>query len=81
MAKIIGFEKGKIERKFTEDWAKSGLFNLEKVPDLVTTLVEQRKSMIEYIEALHDKIDWILERNNCCDMPNCLTANCTSDHK
>jgi len=81
MIKEVKFINGFTDRRFTKDWASSGLFNLEKVPDLVQTLVNQRSEMIDYIEALHDKIDWILSKNNCCDIPSCLTAGCTSDHK
>jgi hypothetical protein len=75
------YQSGKIERKFTSEWATSGWFNMEKLPDVVASLVEQRNSMIAYIEALHNKIDDIIEKNNICDNPYCHTANCTSDHK
>ncbi len=77
----ISFDGGKVHRKFTEQWGNSGIINMEQIPTLVTTLVKQRAEMIKYIAALHDKIDWILEKNNCCDMPSCLTSGCTSDHK
>lgn len=79
--KEIEFTHGVVNRKFTAEWGNSGIINMEKIPQLVTSLVHQRAEMIKYIEALHDKIDWILQRNNCCDMPTCLRANCTSDHK
>ena len=75
------YNSGKIERKFTNEWANSGFFNIEKLPDIVTSLIEQRRSMVAYIEALHDKIDYIIKKNNICDNPNCHTAGCTSDHK
>lgn len=81
MGKTIEFENGKVHRRFTEEWKDSGFINLDKLPEMTKVLVDQRKSMMEYIEALHDKIDWILEKNNCCDLPTCFTANCTSDHK
>jgi len=75
------YNSGKIERKFTKEWANSGFINMDKIPDMVRSLVEQRNSMIEYIEALHNKIDDIIEKNNICDNPHCHTAGCTSDHK
>jgi hypothetical protein len=75
------YNSGKIKRNFTNEWGNSGWFNMEKLPDVVTALIEQRKSMIAYIEALHNKIDEIIEKNNICDNPHCHTANCTSDHK
>lgn len=75
------YNSGKIDRRFTDDWAKSGFFNMDKLPDIVSTLIEQRKEMVAYIEALHNKIDDIIEKNNICDCPSCHTAGCTSDHK
>lgn len=74
-------DNGKVNRRFTKEWADSGMIKKDAIPKLVASLVEQQKSMVDYIEQLHDKIDWILEKNNCCDMPSCFTANCTSDHK
>lgn len=79
--KEIQFDYGKVERQFTKEWANSGMIRVERIPDMVSSLVTSRSEMVEYIEALHDKIDWILEKNKCCDMPSCLTAGCTSDHK
>lgn len=81
MKKEIAFEDGKIDRRFTEQWSESGVINMARLPDLVQSVLTQRREMVAYIEALHDKIDWILERNRCCDMPSCLRAGCTSDHK
>lgn len=75
------YDTGKIDRKFTKEWSVSGFINLEKVPDLVKVLVTERKSMIEYIEALHNKLDDIIEKNNICHAPGCHTTGCTSDHK
>lgn len=82
MAKEVEFdENGKVDRRFTKQWLESGIINKDKIPDLVVSLVTQEKEMVEYIEALHDKIDWILKKNNCCNIPTCFTAGCTSDHK
>lgn len=75
------YNTGKVKRSFTNEWANSGWFNMEKLPDVVTALIEQRKSMIEYIEALHNKMDDLMEKNRICDNPHCHTAGCTSDHK
>lgn len=77
----IEFNNGKVERRFDKKWLKSGTINKNKIPDLVASVVAQQVEMVRYIKALHDKIDWILEKNKCCDMPSCLTAGCTSDHK
>lgn len=75
------YNSGKIKRKFNQEWATSGFINIDKIPDMVKSLVEQRNSMIKYIEELHDKIDNLIEHNNICDCPSCHTAGCTSDHK
>ncbi len=79
--KEIKFNDGLVDRHFTPEWKESGIICMDRVPDLVASLVTHRTEMVDYIEALHDKIDWILKTNNCCDIPSCLTANCTSDHK
>lgn len=70
-----------IKRKFTNEWSNSGFINMDKLPDMVSVLVEQRKSMMAYIEALHDKIDKLIIDNNICDCPSHHIAGCTSDHK
>jgi hypothetical protein len=70
-----------INRKFTKEWANSGFINMDRLPDMVSSLVDQRKQMIEYIEALHNKIDKLIIDNKICDCPSCHTAYCTSDHK
>lgn len=79
--KEVEFNNGRVERHFTKEWLDSGMIKQDAIPKLVASLVTRQVEMTEYIEALHDKIDWILEKNNCCDMPGCLTANCGSDHK
>lgn len=79
--KEVEFEDGKVDRRFTKEWFDSGMIKKDAIPKLVASVVEQQKQMVEYIEALHNKIDWILEKNKCCDMPSCFTAGCTSDHK
>lgn len=81
MSKEIEFTDGRIDRRYTKEWSTSGFINLEKLPDIVANVLNQRKEMVAYIEALHDKIDWILEKNQCCDVSGCLTAGCGSDHK
>lgn len=70
-----------IKRRFTEDWRNSGIINKDSIPDLITSLIAAEKEMVKYIEALHDKIDDLIIKNNICDIPSCHTANCTSDHK
>ncbi len=70
---------GFVHRKFTREWASSGIINISRLSDMVASVITSRNEMVEYIEALHNKIDWILEKNNCCDV--CFTANCESDHK
>lgn len=81
MSKEIKFHNGGVVRKFTPEWGDSGMIRVEKIADVVSIIVTQRKEMMDYIEALHDKIDWILEKNQCCDVNGCLTAGCGSDHK
>lgn len=75
------YDSRKIERKFTKEWSESGFINMNKLPDMIQVLIDQRNSMVEYIEQLHDKIDNIIEHNDICDNEFCHTANCTSDHK
>ncbi len=70
-----------VERKFTKEWGNSGFINMEKIPDMVKVLVEQRKEIINYIEILHNKIDKLIIDNEICDCPSCHRAGCTSDHK
>ena len=78
MKKIL-VSDGKVERKFTKEWSNSGFINLNQLPKMVESLVEQKNSMVEYIELLHDKLDFLIEKNNLCDL--CGMPNCTSDHK
>ena len=78
---IINFENGKVDRKFTKEWSTSGIINMDKIPSLVQSLVDQKKSMLAYIEVLHDKLDYIMQKNHICDIPECHIAGCTSDHK
>jgi hypothetical protein len=68
------YNSGKIERKFTAEWHNSGMINVEKIPDMVKSLVESRKAMIEYIELLHNKLDDIIEKNQICHNSYCHTA-------
>ena len=77
----VKFENGKVSRRFTQEWKESGIIKKEKIPELVMVLVEQNFEMVEYIEALQDKLDWVLKKNRCCDISSCLRAGCTSDHK
>ena len=77
--KTIEIEDGKVKRQFTSGWSSSGFINLDPLPKMVKSLVDQKNSMVEYIEALHDKIDKLIEINNLCDI--CGASNCQSDHK
>jgi hypothetical protein len=70
-----------IKRKFTNEWANSGFININKLPEIVQSMCEQRNSMVAYIESLHDKIDKLILDNNICDCASCHIANCKSDHK
>lgn len=72
-------DDGTIDRRFTEEWSQSGIINLDKVPDLVVSLVQQRKSMIKYIEELHKLLEHIIKKNVVC--PICLNTMCESEHK
>lgn len=48
----------KIKRKFTPAWAKSGKVDIDEVlPKYIDALITQRKSMVSYIELLHNEID------------------------
>lgn len=73
------FEDGKLHRVFTPEWDNSGIVNMDKVPQLVESMVSQRKNMVEYIEELHEFIDVMMEKHDICDF--CLDINCGSDHK
>lgn len=75
------YNNRKIKRRFTADWHNSGFINIERLPDLVQSLVSQQKEMMGYIEALHDKIDDLIVTNKICNIPSCHRAGCTSDHK
>ena len=75
------YNNRKISRKFTAEWSVSGFINMDKLPEMVESVIVQRKQMIAYIELLHDKIDDLIEKNNICDCPSCHRAGCTSDHK
>ena len=70
-----------MHRIFTEEWNNSGFINLDKLPEMVGSVISQKKSMIEYIEELHDFIDFIIKQNDICDNKGCMIAGCTSDHK
>lgn len=72
-------ENGIIDKRYTEDWSRSGIINMDKVPELVASTFTQRKRMVQYIEALHKKFEEIIQKNNIC--PICYKANCGSDHK
>lgn len=77
----VEFTNGRIDRNFSPEWGDSGIVRIDKIPQLVESLVTQRRSMLKYIELLHDTIDQIREKNAICDMPGCFTAGCGSDHK
>jgi len=42
--KKLNFEgnTGKIRRQFTKEWSESGFFNMNKLPDMVGSLVANR---------------------------------------
>lgn len=67
MAKKITYKANKVDRRFTKDWAESGAIRADKLPQLMASALEQRKSMIEYIEALHDALDRVLDVAKTCD--------------
>lgn len=75
------YQDGLVDRRYTQEWATSGFINIDNVPKLIDSIVQQRKEMIAYIEALHDRLDHIIQKNNICNIPECHTAGCTSDHK
>jgi len=77
----FNYQNGKVDRRFTAEWSKSGFINLDELPTMMKIVLDQKKEMIKYIEALHDKIDDLITRNNICHCPSCHTAGCTSDHK
>lgn len=56
----LTFIDGKIHRRFTESWRKSGDVDDEKIPEWIAAFMSQRRNMVRYIEALHDKIDELL---------------------
>lgn len=75
------YNNRKVERIFNEDWSNSGIINIDKIPDIIKSLVIQRKEMVKYISLLQDKIDSLIIHNKICNCPSCHTAGCTSDHK
>lgn len=79
----VRFEGRKVHRRYTRKWASGQMIitTVEDLPNLMTALVSQRNNMVDYIEQLHEIIDNVLAKNNCCDVPSCFTANCTSSHK
>lgn len=75
----FNYNTGKVERKFTPEQFNQGAINMDRLPDLVKSLVEQNKSMREYINSLHDMIDDVFKKNHICII--CEVAECQSDHK
>ena len=61
--KYLQIESGKVRRRFTKGWDDQGRTKTEDIPRIIESLVIQRVNMIEYIEALHDKIDSLLPKN------------------
>ena len=61
----VKFENnGKVKRRFNKDWQEQGVIRTSMVPLIVQSVVDQRKSMIEYIDKLHDKIDELTLNQN-----------------
>lgn len=58
---MIKIKDGKIERRFTEKWNRSGFINMDKVPQMVESIVSSKNAMMLYIEELHNKIDELIE--------------------
>jgi archaellum component FlaC len=79
MAREIEILDGIVKRKYTEVWKQSSIINYDNLPRMVSAVVDQKNAMIEYIEALHDKIDEMIGKTNWCDI--CKDVGCTSDHK
>ena len=76
----LKFEDGKVHRVFTEEWSNSGFINLDKLPEMVGSLVSQKQSMMNHIKECHDLIDKIVDKHHICTVAGCLKSNCTSDH-
>ena len=72
---------GRVDRKFTPEWSTGGIVRVERLGDIVQSVVTQRSEMISYIEALHNKLDDLMTKNKICEYPECHMAFCTSDHK
>ncbi len=53
----------KIDRKFTPEWYKSGKIDTSKIGDYVKAMDAQIQSMVNYIETLHNKIDYSDQEN------------------
>jgi hypothetical protein len=56
---VIIIENGKVHRLYTQNWDKIVDPNTV-TPDRCRTLYRQRRYMMEYIAALHDKIDELI---------------------
>ena len=56
----VKIENGKVKRRFTPEWDKSGLINYKKLPDIIEGWLKQREIMVEYIESLHNVVDKML---------------------
>lgn len=55
---MLRFNKdGSVDRRFTPEWAAFGIIRIEKIPELVASIVSNRTDMVNYIAELHNCID------------------------
>ena len=55
--KIRFQDNGLVDRKYTPEWADSGSVKFDDVVRYVSSLVNQRKHLVLYVEALHNALD------------------------
>ena len=60
----IDIKDSKVDRRFTQKWSDSGFIRLDKLPEMVESVIVQKKCMVDYIEILHDKIDQLINIPN-----------------
>lgn len=74
------YSTNKIIRKYEND-DNFGFIDINKLPEIITLLMEKYSNQIEYIKLLHNKMDDIFMKNKICNNEFCHRAGCDSEHK
>ncbi len=48
---------GKVNRRYSPEWAEQGSEKMEGIIRRLKALLEQRENMVKYIDLLHNEID------------------------